>query len=142
MGDAPACIDCPGEHLILEPSNSAPGLNAANISTQTWGRWHADARLARLHDLPVDRLPSYAHSFHGLGVRKRTFTAANCASCHGVHEILRSSEPRSTINAANLSKVRSQCQQGAKNSPSVPFTCAFPRGKRIPSFTGFAGCTS
>jgi formate dehydrogenase gamma subunit len=110
--DAPDCTNCHGEHLILEPSNPASALSAANISVQTCGRCHADARMARLYDLPADRLPSYADSFHGLAVREGTLTAANCASCHGVHDILRSSDPRSTINATNLRKTCGQCHQG------------------------------
>lgn len=110
--DAPDCTNCHGEHLILDPSNPASALNAANISTQTCGRCHGDARMARLYDLPADRLPSYADSFHGLAVREGTLTAANCASCHGVHAIFRSSDPRSTVNAANLSKTCGQCHQG------------------------------
>ena len=110
--DAPDCTNCHGEHLILEPSNPASALNAANISAQTCGRCHADTRMARLYDLPVDRVPSYADSFHGLAVREGTLTAANCASCHGVHDILRSSDLRSTVNAANLSKTCGQCHKG------------------------------
>jgi formate dehydrogenase gamma subunit len=110
--DAPDCTNCHGEHLILEPTNPASALNAANISTQTCGRCHADTRMARLYDLPADRLPSYADSFHGLAVREGTLTAANCASCHGVHAILRSSDPRSTVNAANLGRTCGQCHQG------------------------------
>jgi formate dehydrogenase gamma subunit len=110
--DAPDCTNCHGEHLILEPSNPASALNAANISAQTCGRCHADTRLARMYDLPADRVPSYADSFHGLAVREGTLTAANCASCHGVHAILRSSDPRSTVNPANLRKTCGQCHQG------------------------------
>ncbi len=109
--DAPDCTNCHGEHLILEPSNPASALNAANISTQTCGRCHSDTRLTRLYDLPADRLPSYADSFHGLAVREGTLTAANCASCHGVHAIFRSNDPRSTVNAANLGKTCGQCHQ-------------------------------
>jgi cytochrome b subunit of formate dehydrogenase len=109
--DAPDCTNCHGEHLILEPSNPASALNAANISAQTCGRCHADARLGRMYDLPADRVPSYADSFHGLAVREGTLTAANCASCHGVHAILRSSDPRSTVNPANLRKTCGQCHQ-------------------------------
>lgn len=110
--DAPDCTNCHGEHLILEPGNPASSLNAANISAQTCGRCHSDARLTRLYDLPADRLPSYADSFHGLAVREGTLTAANCASCHGVHDILPSADARSTINPANLRKTCSQCHQG------------------------------
>jgi cytochrome b subunit of formate dehydrogenase len=39
--------------------------------------------------------------------------AANCASCHGVHNILPSSDVRSTINPVNLAKTCGQCHPGA-----------------------------
>jgi cytochrome b subunit of formate dehydrogenase len=110
--DVPDCTNCHGEHLILEPTNPASALNAANVSVQTCGRCHADTRLARLYDLPADRVPSYADSYHGLALREGSLTAANCASCHGVHDILRSTDPRSTVNTANLRKTCGQCHQG------------------------------
>jgi len=37
---------------------------------------------------------------------------ANCASCHGVHNILPSSDPKSTINKANLDTTCGQCHKG------------------------------
>jgi cytochrome b subunit of formate dehydrogenase len=42
-------------------------------------------------------------------------TVANCASCHGVHNILPSGDPRSTINHANLAKTCGQCHPGAND---------------------------
>ena len=110
--DAPVCIDCHGEHLIMDPSNPASPLNAENVSAQTCGRCHGDPRLALRYELPVDRLTSYAASYHGLALQEGKVTAANCASCHGVHAILRSSDPRSTVNPANLRKTCGQCHQG------------------------------
>jgi len=111
--DAPVCIDCHGEHLIMNPSNPASPLNAENVSSETCGRCHGDARLALRNELPADRLPSYAGSYHGLALKGGKVNAANCASCHGVHAILRSSDPRSTVNTANLSKTCGQCHKGA-----------------------------
>jgi len=110
--DVPVCIDCHGEHLIIDPKNAGSPLNAKNVSEETCGRCHGDARLALRYDLPADRLPSYADSYHGLALKEGNVTAANCASCHGVHSILRSSDPRSTINAANLAKTCGQCHKG------------------------------
>jgi formate dehydrogenase gamma subunit len=110
--DAPVCIDCHGEHLITDPKNPNSPLNAENVSSQTCGRCHGDPRLALRYELPVDRLSSYAASYHGLALQEGKVTAANCASCHGVHSILRSSDPRSTVNAANLRKTCGQCHQG------------------------------
>lgn len=40
-------------------------------------------------------------------------TVANCASCHGVHDILPSSDPRSKINPANLAATCGKCHPGA-----------------------------
>ena len=83
-----------------------------NVSAQTCGRCHGDPRLALRYDLPTDRLPSYADSYHGLALKEGKVTAANCASCHGVHSILRSTDPRSTVNASNLRKTCGQCHKG------------------------------
>ncbi len=110
--DAPVCIDCHGEHLIMDPKNPNSPLNAENVSAQTCGRCHGDPRLALRYDLPADRLPSYAGSYHGLALQEGKVRAANCASCHGVHDILPSSDPRSTVNAANLAKTCGQCHKG------------------------------
>ncbi|MFY9645453.1 MAG: cytochrome b/b6 domain-containing protein [Terriglobales bacterium] len=112
--DAPVCVDCHGEHLIMDPKSAGSPLNAENVSSQTCGRCHGDSRLALRYDLPVDRLTSYADSYHGLAVKEGKVTAANCASCHGVHEILPSSDPRSTVNAANLRKTCGQCHKGVE----------------------------
>ena len=114
--DAPVCTDCHGEHLIMDPSNPGSPLNAANISEETCGRCHNDPRLALRNNLPMNRVPSYADSYHGLAVKSGKLTAANCASCHGVHYILPASDPRSTINAANLAQTCGQCHKGVTGS--------------------------
>ncbi len=114
--DAPVCVDCHGEHLILDPKNPASPVNAANVSAETCARCHASARMANLYDLPADRVPSYADSYHGLALRGGKLTAANCASCHGVHNIFRSADARSMVNTANLGKTCGQCHQGATES--------------------------
>ena len=38
---------------------------------------------------------------------------ANCASCHGVHNIFPSSDPRSTVNKANLQQTCGTCHPNA-----------------------------
>ena len=111
--DAPVCTDCHGEHLILGPRDAVSPVNAARISTVTCGRCHNDERLAIRYNLPMDRVPSYADSYHGLAMREGSLTVANCASCHGVHNILPPSDPRSAVNAANLPKTCGACHAGA-----------------------------
>lgn len=110
---APVCSDCHGEHLILAPKEQGSLVNAARVSMVTCGRCHNDERLALRYNLPTDRVPSYADSYHGLALRGGSQIVANCASCHGVHNIFRSTDPRSTVNAANLPKTCGNCHAGA-----------------------------
>jgi len=117
--DAPVCVDCHGEHLILEPKNPHSPVNAAHVSAETCGRCHSSTRIAKLYDLPADRVPSYAESYHGLALKGGKLTAANCASCHGVHNIFKSADPRSTVNTANLARTCGQCHQGADKTDYV-----------------------
>ena len=58
------------------------------------------------------RETTYLASYHGLAARGGSQVVANCASCHGVHNILPSSDPRSTINHANLARTCGQCHPG------------------------------
>jgi len=117
--DSPVCTDCHGEHLILAPSNAASLVNAARVSSVTCGRCHSDERLELRYNLPADRVPSYVDSYHGLALREGSQTVANCASCHGVHNIYRSSDPRSTVYVANLSKTCGACHPGAGESFAI-----------------------
>ena len=109
---APLCTDCHGEHRILKHTNEASPVNAAHIR-DTCGSCHGDVRLTRKFGLPSDRLVSFDSSYHGLAAKAGSQTVANCASCHGVHNILPSSDPKSTINARNLPRTCGQCHPGA-----------------------------
>ncbi|MBI3670903.1 MAG: hypothetical protein HY237_14125, partial [Acidobacteria bacterium] len=110
---APVCTGCHGEHNILAPSEPQSLVNPARVSGVTCGHCHSDERLAQRYNLPSDKVPSYADSYHGLALRSGAQTVANCASCHGVHNILPSSDLRSTIHPANLSKTCGSCHPGA-----------------------------
>jgi cytochrome b subunit of formate dehydrogenase len=109
---APLCTDCHGEHRIIKHTNAASPVNGAHIR-ETCGSCHGNVRLTRKFGLPSDRLLSFDESFHGLAAKSGSQTVANCASCHGVHNILPSSDPKSTINAKNLPRTCGQCHPGA-----------------------------
>ncbi|MGP8244701.1 MAG: cytochrome b/b6 domain-containing protein [Bryobacteraceae bacterium] len=110
--EAPLCTDCHGEHDIIKHTSAASPVNAAHIR-DTCGSCHGNVRLDRRFGLPTDRLVSFDSSFHGLAAQEGVQTVANCASCHGVHNILPSSDPKSTINPKNLPKTCGQCHPGA-----------------------------
>ncbi len=109
---APLCTDCHGEHEILKHTNEDSPVNQAHIR-DTCGSCHGDVRLTRKFGLPADRLVSFDSSFHGLAAKSGSQTVANCASCHGVHNILPSSDAKSTINAKNLPATCGKCHPGA-----------------------------
>lgn len=111
--DAPVCTNCHGEHSILAPSEPQSLVNPARVSSMTCGHCHADERLAERYALPKDRVPAFRDSFHGLAARAGSQSVANCASCHGVHNILSSSDPNSTVHPANLAKTCGACHAGA-----------------------------
>ncbi|MFB3826989.1 MAG: cytochrome b/b6 domain-containing protein [Bryobacteraceae bacterium] len=112
INEAPLCTDCHGEHSIIKHTNAASPVSNNNIR-ETCGSCHGDVRLSRKFGLPGDRMVSFDASFHGLAAKAGQQTVANCASCHGVHNILPSSDARSTISAKNLPQTCGRCHPGA-----------------------------
>ena len=104
--DAPACTDCHGEHSILSPKNPRSPVAAANISSAVCTPCHGSLALAQKWDLPRDRMQTFADSYHGLAARGGSLTVANCASCHGSHDILPSRNPRSRVHGQPRDHVR------------------------------------
>lgn len=105
----PVCIDCHGEHAVRSPRDPASPVHPLRVSRETCGRCHASELIARRYGLPLDRLQTFERSYHGLAVRAGSLTAANCASCHGIHRILPSSDPESKIHPANLRRTCGAC---------------------------------
>jgi len=113
VSDAPVCTDCHGEHVILAASDAESLVNPGRVSSVTCGRCHGDARIDARYNLPADRVPTFADSYHGLASRAGSQSVANCASCHGVHNIFPSSDPRSTVSKANIAHTCGTCHAGA-----------------------------
>jgi predicted CXXCH cytochrome family protein len=113
--DAPACTSCHGEHAILSPKDPRSPVAAANVSARTCTPCHASVKLVEKWDLPRDRTQTFADSFHGLAARGGSTEVANCASCHGTHDILPSSNPASRVAPANLARTcgTAGCHPGA-----------------------------
>ena len=109
---APVCTDCHGIHSIkshLDPNSS---VAARNLARSTCARCHEGVRLSQEFGVEGGRSSTYLASYHGLASQLGSNVVANCASCHGVHNILPSSDPRSTINRANLIRTCGQCHPG------------------------------
>ena len=111
--DAPVCTDCHGIHTIKAPTDPKSSVYAGNLARATCAKCHEGMRVGQEFGFADRRASSYMASYHGLASRLGSTVVANCASCHGAHNILPSSDPRSTINKANLVKTCGQCHPGA-----------------------------
>jgi cytochrome b subunit of formate dehydrogenase/ribosomal protein S14 len=109
---APVCTDCHGIHTIQSHADRTSPTAAQNLSRETCAQCHEGVRLSEEFGVPGGRVTSYFDSYHGLAVQGGSVVAANCSSCHGVHDILPSSDPRSTVNTANLDATCGQCHKG------------------------------
>jgi cytochrome b subunit of formate dehydrogenase len=111
--EAPSCVDCHGEHGIVETKSPDSPVSPMHLATKTCGHCHADVTLAKRYGFSTERLSTYLQSYHGMAVRRGATTVANCSSCHGIHKILRSTDPRSSIFPGNLASTCGKCHPGA-----------------------------
>jgi formate dehydrogenase gamma subunit len=110
--EAPTCTDCHSEHKITAITSSSP----LKISADVCSNCHASERMNTKYNLPPDRVKTFFESYHGLAAQYGSTLAANCASCHGVHKILPSTDPRSTIYQTNLAVTCGKCHPGATDN--------------------------
>jgi predicted CXXCH cytochrome family protein len=98
---APVCSDCHTAHAIEQPTADAFRMQ----STPICGNCHKD------------KFTTYRDTFHSqLSSLGGYVETARCWDCHGAHEILPASDPRSPVNKANLVKTCGRCHAGANAS--------------------------
>jgi cytochrome b subunit of formate dehydrogenase len=129
--NAAVCTDCHGEHAIISPKSAQSPVHGAHVR-ETCGQCHGNVRLARRFGMPADRIATFDQSFHGLAAAGGSRTVANCASCHGIHNILPSSDPKSQVNAANLPATCGKCHPGAGSRFKLGMVHTSP-GRREPA---------
>lgn len=110
--DTPVCTSCHGEHTIDSIRDTASSAWVGAI-TRTCSGCHASERLTTKFGLPTHRLKSYMDTYHGLASKRGDLHVANCASCHGFHDILPHTDPRSSIHSSNIAKTCGKCHPGA-----------------------------
>ena len=110
--DTPVCTTCHGEHGILRHTDPRARVSPALVAEATCAPCHESAFLNEKYGLPAGRLASFVDSYHGLKSKAGDTRVANCASCHGGHRILPSTDPKSTIYPANLPQTCGGCHPG------------------------------
>ncbi|HJZ79231.1 MAG TPA: cytochrome b/b6 domain-containing protein [Pyrinomonadaceae bacterium] len=116
VSHSPVCTDCHGIHNILMPFDGEKSSILPSVGTQSCARCHEGVTLTQEFGVAGERVSSYQDSYHGLASKLGSKVVANCASCHGVHNILPSSDSRSMINANNLQQTCGQCHVGASSN--------------------------
>jgi len=104
--DAANCSSCHGTHNILKKEDPNSRVYPKNLAT-TCGTCHDDPLFEEKYEMSV-AFPGkmYSQSVHGKHVMAGDTNAANCSTCHGVHDI------------------KTRVQEGSKISPiSLPNTC-------------------
>jgi formate dehydrogenase gamma subunit len=113
---APVCTDCHGIHMIKPHVDPTSSVAAQALARTTCAQCHEGVRLSQEFGVAGRRASTYLDSYHGLASELGSKVVANCASCHGVHNILPSAHPDSMINQANLVQTCGQCHPGASEN--------------------------
>jgi formate dehydrogenase gamma subunit len=109
---SPVCSDCHGEHSVAATQDPTSRVGVASVS-KTCASCHEALAVTEAYGIAGDRVASFQDSFHGLAARGGNPAVANCASCHGTHDIRPSSDPRSSIHPAKLPATCGTCHPGA-----------------------------
>lgn len=109
------CTTCHNAHGIVSVQDPASPVYPLNV-VKTCTKCHADAAFMQTYNpsLPVDQLDKYRTSVHGMRNAKGDPKPAECASCHGSHEILAASDVRSRVYPTNLPGTCAGCHSNTE----------------------------
>lgn len=93
----PVCNDCHTAHAIKRTDMNSFNFEIMNVC----GKCHED--IAK----------TYFQTFHGKVTKLGYAKTAKCQDCHGSHEILPVTDPRSTLSRQNIVGTCQQCHPGA-----------------------------
>ncbi|HUI54480.1 MAG TPA: hypothetical protein VLY04_05890 [Bryobacteraceae bacterium] len=134
--DAPACEDCHSPHHTLSNKDSASPTFSRNVPTLC-AKCHRTGQKAAVRYTGKQEhiVESYTESIHGKGLLQAGLTVtAACAACHTAHHELPASDPRSSVNRANLAATCAQCHRGIYEqfTASVHSPTVTKSGKPLP----------
>ncbi len=113
------CTDCHGEHTILPHDDPNSPIAPMNISGKICTPCHESLKLSEKYGLASKRYASFEDSYHGLAGKGGDLTVANCASCHGYHDIKSSTDSTSRTHKSNLVATCGSCHPGANENFAI-----------------------
>jgi len=94
---------------------------------RTCGQCHSNPALAAKYLFAVAKpVEAYESSVHGRPIQAGKMNAAVCNDCHGVHNILPSTDPRSIIAKANLPQTCEKCHPNAGKESALGLMHVLP----------------
>jgi formate dehydrogenase gamma subunit len=126
------CTDCHGEHNILSPKDLRATVSPRNVSAEVCSPCHTSLRLTEKYGLSGNRFRTFEDSYHGLAGRGGSVAVANCASCHGVHDIKPSWDATSRVHKDNLAATCGTCHPGATDAFAKGSVHVIARGGEEP----------
>jgi predicted CXXCH cytochrome family protein len=108
------CITCHSAHGIVPVKNVASPVYPLNV-VKTCTKCHANAAYMRTYNpsIAVDQLDKYKTSVHGIRNTKGDFRTAECASCHGSHDIRSAKDVKSSVYPTNIPATCAKCHSDA-----------------------------
>lgn len=110
--EVPVCTDCHHEHYIQPPQSKESKVYATKVAG-VCSRCHENESLARQYGFLTQKVKTYFESYHGIASKFGETKVANCASCHGFHDIRSSNDPQSSVHPDNLAETCGKCHPGA-----------------------------
>ncbi len=110
--DMPSCTNCHGEHNIKSAKYPESTVYSGNIEN-TCANCHAEIGIMEKYGIKIEQVKTYKESFHGVASKFGLRTTANCASCHGVHNIRTHDDPKSSVYISNIPTTCGKCHEGA-----------------------------
>ena len=115
--NAPYCTDCHGTHKVLSRYDDLSATNRASIP-KLCGKCHNKNGKAVIntHLKEIDAFSDYSSSVHGKGLMEKGLLAsAVCTDCHTSHNILKESDPNSTVNPEHIPSTCGACHKKIYN---------------------------
>jgi hypothetical protein len=118
IAEAPACTGCHGEHKIYDHKDPKSSVYATHVAEQC-STCHASVSIMSKFGIEAEQVATYKNSFHVVASSFGSRTVANCASCHGIHDIRPPEDPLSMVNPKNVPTTCGKCHPGANPNFAV-----------------------
>ena len=104
------CTSCHSAHGVVPVDHPSSRVYPLNI-VATCSACHSNASYMQRYNpaLPVDQLDKYRTSVHGKRNGKGDPNVAECASCHGGHDIRPAGDVKSRVYATNIPAMCAEC---------------------------------